>query len=67
MYDAIRKQRIDSKTSGFYDVFAWQGDDFIFIEYKGPRDKPNKNEAPWVDAALDSGINEKQLIRVIYD
>jgi hypothetical protein len=35
-------------------VLRWKGGHFIFVEYKGPGDRPNRNESAWIDAALDA-------------
>jgi hypothetical protein len=45
-FNAI-KQKNGGKLSGFFDVFAWKGDgdDYVFIEYKGKDDSPNENES----------------------
>jgi hypothetical protein len=55
----------NGKRSGFFDVFAWQRDEFIFIEYKGPGDSANKNEATWIAAARRAGIIDAQLLFIV--
>jgi hypothetical protein len=55
----------NGKRSGFFDVFAWQRDEFIFIEYKGPGDSANKNEAAWIAAALRAGVVDAQLLFIV--
>jgi hypothetical protein len=54
----------DGKRSGFFDVFAWNGSEFLFVEYKGPGDSSNKNEAVWIAAARRAGISDAQLLFV---
>ena len=61
-YDRIVSIR--GKPGGFFDVMAWRGNELVFIEYKGKGDRPNRNEAIWIDAALEAGINERQLLFV---
>lgn len=51
---------------GFFDVLAWRDDHVIFLEYKGAGDRPNKNEARWIDAALAEGFDERSLSFVLY-
>jgi hypothetical protein len=63
-YDAIVAAN-GGKSSGFFDVFAWRGGDFVFVEYKGPGDRPNRNEVRWIEAALRSGVRPEQLYFVV--
>lgn len=51
-------------SSGCLDVVAWKGDRVVFIEYKGPGDSPNRNEPHWIDAALQAGVSEDDLLFV---
>lgn len=65
-YKAIQEPRGRQK-GGFFDIFAWlENDRFLFIEYKGPGDRPNKNELSFIDAAIDAGVSPEQLIRIKY-
>ena len=68
MFNAIREKN-GGKLFGFFDVFAWKsdGDDYLFIEYKGKDDSPNSNESPWINAAISAGIKPEQLCIVGYD
>jgi hypothetical protein len=63
------KEKNGGKLSGFFDVFAWKGDDddYLFIEYKGKDDSPNDNELSWINAAISEGIMPEQLCIVGYD
>jgi len=63
IYNKIIKAN-NRKSSGFFDVFAWKNGKYIFIEYKGEGDAPNKNETRWINAALKSGIKPEQLFFV---
>ncbi len=65
LYDMI-VQANDGKSSGFFDVFAWRNDKFVFIEYKGEGDSSNQNETRWINAAIKSGIRPGQLFFVTY-
>jgi hypothetical protein len=63
------KEKNGGKLSGFFDVFAWKGDgnDYLFIEYKGKDDFNNENELPWIGAAISVGVKPEQLCIVGYD
>jgi hypothetical protein len=39
-------------VSGFWDVFAWRDEEYLFIESKG-KDKLGPNQPGWLEAALD--------------
>jgi hypothetical protein len=59
-YDAIVAAN-DGRAAGFFDVMAWRGDRFAFLEYKGAGDSMNRNAARWVEAALDVGVPVGEL------
>jgi hypothetical protein len=63
------KQRNGGKLHGFFDIFAWKGDgdEFLFIEYKGMGDSSNDNELKWINAAMAEGIRAEQMYIVGYD
>jgi hypothetical protein len=63
------KEKNGGKLFGFFDIFAWKGDgnDYLFIEYKGKDDSPNDNELPWINAAIAAGVKPQQLCIVGYD
>lgn len=65
LYDKIVRAN-NGKSSGFFDVFAWQNGKFVFIEYKGEGDSPNENETRWISAAIKSGIRPEDLFFVTY-
>ena len=50
--------------SGCFDVVAWRASQILWLEYKGPRDKPNQNEALWIDAAMRGGVTADDLVFV---
>ena len=54
----------NGRRSGFFDVFAWKGSEFLFVEYKGPGDSSNKNESAWIAAAHRAGVADAQLLFV---
>lgn len=63
LYDRIAAEN-GGKASGAFDVMAWRGGHIVFLEYKGPGDRPNKNEDRWIDAALSAGVPEPDLLLV---
>ena len=62
LYTAIahRKQGL----AGCFDVVAQRGTRIIWLEYKGPDDRPNRNELCWIEAALGAGVAESDLFFV---
>lgn len=62
LYDRIAD--LKGNPSGCFDVIAWSASRIVWLEYKGPRDKPNKNEASWIDAALRAGVGVNDLVFV---
>ncbi len=50
--------------SGCFDVIAWHDGHTVFLEYKGPRDRPNKNEPAWIESALQVGVPPEDLLLV---
>jgi hypothetical protein len=63
LYDRLVEAN-GGKASGSFDVMAWRNGQHIFIEYKGPRDRPNRNESRWIEAALTVGISTHDLFIV---
>jgi hypothetical protein len=63
------KEKNGGNLAGFFDVFAWKndGDDYVFVEYKGRGDVANENELNWINAAISAGIKPEQLCIVGYD
>lgn len=64
VYDRILAIR-GGKAGGFFDVLAWKGSRLLFVEYKGRGDRPNRNESLWIDAALEAGVKEEQMVFVV--
>jgi hypothetical protein len=63
------KEKNGGTLHGFFDVLAWKndGDDFVFVEYKGRGDTADENELDWLNAALAAGVRSEQLCIVGYD
>jgi hypothetical protein len=62
LYDRIIN--LKGTPNGCFDVVAWKDGRVVWLEYKGPRDRPNRNEEIWVDAACSSGVREQDLFFV---
>ena len=62
LYDRIAARK--GGPSGCFDVVAWRGERIIWVEYKGPNDRPNQNESHWLEAALGAGVVETDLLLV---
>lgn len=52
------------RASGFFDVMAWRGAHTIFVEYRGPGERANRNVTRWMDAALAAGVSPNDLLIV---
>ena len=63
LYDKIVARR-SGKAGGFFDVFAWRGRKFLFVEYKGEGDKLKKKQLLWIRAAIKSGASPSSLLLV---
>jgi hypothetical protein len=51
------------KASGYFDVFAWKGPDYLFVESKRRgKDSIRANQKAWVEAALRAGIPLDSLL-----
>ena len=59
-----RIAHLKGSASGCFDVVGWNNDRIIWLEYKGPKDKPNRNEGLWIDAALRAGVHVEDLVFV---
>jgi hypothetical protein len=55
---------VHPKDGGFFDVFAWKGRKFLFVEYKSKGDKLNQNQYLWIRSALKSGVPSNSLLLV---
>ena len=63
LYDRIVAAN-GGRSGGFFDVMAWRDGQSVFVEYKGPGDRSNRNESRWIDAALAAGVSEHDLVVV---
>jgi hypothetical protein len=64
LYEKIRDR--NRGVGGFFDVMAWKGSSYLFVEYKGKGDGANKNELRWIDAVLSSGLKVNDLRFVLH-
>lgn len=62
LYDRIAMRK--GGPSGCFDVVAWSEERIVWLEYKGPKDKPNRNELCWLEAAIGAGVRESDLVLV---
>jgi len=65
VYDKIVARH--GKYGGFFDIFAWHGQKFLFAEYKGEGDKLKPNQISWIAAAVSSGISPSSLLLIEYN
>jgi hypothetical protein len=68
-FDAIHERAPALSGAGSWDVFAWRGDEFLFLESKQYRssDRLNNNQLSWLEAAHDIGISTDCFAVVEYD
>ena len=52
------------RASGTFDVMAWKRRHIVFLEYKGPGDRPSRSQPAWIEAALGAGVSENDLFVV---
>jgi hypothetical protein len=62
LYDRIAERK--GNPNGCFDVIGWKAGRVVWLEYKGPKDRPNRNEELWIDAALACGVEEQDLFFV---
>lgn len=57
------------KTSGCWDVFAWNKDSYFFIESKGipSNDKIRPSQIEWYNLCIRNGINNRSFIVFEWD
>jgi hypothetical protein len=60
----MRIANLKGSPSGCFDVVAWKDARIVWLEYKGPNDKSNQNEALWIDAALRAGVRAEDMVFV---
>lgn len=63
LYDRIVAEN-GGRAGGTFDVMAWRGAQFVFVEYAGPDERPHRNEGAWIDAALRAGVSENDMLIV---
>jgi hypothetical protein len=62
LYDRICRLNGD-KTAGCFDVFAWKGKNYLFVEAKRRgKDSIRKTQRKWISAALRAGVPLKSLL-----
>ena len=68
-FAAVHVRAPQLRGAGTWDVFAWSGDDYLFLESKQHRssDRLNANQVAWLEAALDAGFSPDQFAIVEYD
>ncbi len=64
----VRNAQIRGETgrrvAGFWDVFAWREDEYLFIESKG-KDAMSANQYKWLEAAIDTVDPSKATFGVV--
>lgn len=67
LYDRIRKAN-KGRTSGCFDVFAWQGENYLFVESKRrSQDAIRATQKAWIEAALQAGVPADSLLICEWD
>jgi hypothetical protein len=68
-FERIHDRAPELRGAGTWDVFAWSGDDYLFLGSKEHRssDRLNANQVAWLEAALDAGFSADQFAIVEYD
>jgi hypothetical protein len=68
-FTRIHRQTAALRGAGAWDVFAWNGQDVLFIESKPYRssDRLNSNQRAWLEAALEVGVSSSRFAVVEYD
>jgi hypothetical protein len=67
LYDRIRRAN-GGKRGGCFDVFAWKGRNYLFVESKRrSHDAIRPTQKAWVQAALRSGVPRKSLLICEWD
>ena len=62
LYERIRKTN-GGKSSGCFDVFAWKGTKYLFIESKRKSaDAIQQTQKTWIEAALKAGVPVDALL-----
>jgi hypothetical protein len=67
LYDRIRKAN-NSKISGCFDVFAWKGKSYLFVESKRrSKDSIQVTQKAWIEAVLHAGVPLDSLLICEWD
>ncbi|MFA5193237.1 MAG: VRR-NUC domain-containing protein [Verrucomicrobiia bacterium] len=64
LYDRIVE--VNGRRAGFFDVFAWRGREFLFVEYKGKGDSIKPNQLSWIKSAIKAGVPVSSLVLVVH-
>jgi hypothetical protein len=69
VFTALHRRAVALRGAGSWDIFAWSGDDYLFLESKKHRssDRLNGNQIAWLEAAIDEGFSADQFAIVEYD
>jgi len=61
-FAAVHERAPQLRGAGTWDVFAWSGEDYLFVESKQRgSDRLNANQVAWLEAALDEGFSAEQF------
>lgn len=64
LYERLRAAN-DGSRSGFWDVFAWKGEEVVFAEAKwSNKDQIQKTQEAWLGAALSTGLQLQSFLIV---
>lgn len=64
LYDAI-VQANGGRAGGSFDVMAWRGAHTIFVDYRGPGERPSRQTGRWIAAAISAGVSPNDLLIVV--
>ena len=69
VFSAVDRKAASATGGGAWDVFAWRGTDYLFIESKQHRssDRLRPGQLAWLDAGLAVGIEPSHFVVVEYD
>jgi hypothetical protein len=69
VFAALHRRAVQLRGAGSWDIFAWSGDDYLFLESKKHRssDRLNSNQIAWLEAAIDEGFSSDQFAVVEYN
>jgi hypothetical protein len=61
-------RRADGRRGGCFDVFAWNGGDYLFVEAKRRRkEKIRKSQREWLQAALNTKCKPESFLIFEWD